>query len=549
VGCRLARQDRNCITIENSNASESTELQVSTSYDSAIEVDGEVALEPQLSVLRVAVAILITVAALFVGGVWVARHVWATQRTLTRSTWFAPYVDATLSPTFPFQDPSFDQARQSVLGFIVSSPTSACSPSWGGAYSLAQADAQLNMGNRIAQYQSIGGNAVVSFGGAANSELALSCTKVSSLANAYESVIHRYHLSIIDLDIEGSALQDWPSIKRRALAIYQVESSVRSQGGHLAVWVTLPVASNGLQGNAISVVDAFLADHVTLAGVNVMAMNFENASNTMLTNIENSLTFTHAQLSTVFASHGISLNSSQVWNDMGATVEIGQNGTAGEVFSVSDARALTSYASTHHLGRISMWSLNRDAQCGTAFPVTGVQSNTCSGVAQSNREFTKVFLKLSGGPSSSAPPVLVTTSTVTDNPATSPYPIWQPNYPYVKGYKVVREGHIYQAKWYNTGEDPAAQVQYQWQTPWLLIGPVLAGDTAPTTTTLAPGTDPAWSSTAHYQIGDRVLFDGLPYQAKWYNTGNSPAAEPSDPTGSPWAPLFTIPGEPPTATN
>ena len=72
---------------------------------------------------------------------------------------------------------------------------------------------------------------------------------------------------------------------------------------------------------------------------------------------------------------------------------------------------------------------------------------------------------------------------------------------------------------------------------------------APTTTTLPPGADPAWSSSAQYQAGARVLFDGLPYQAKWYNSGDSPAAEPSDPSGSPWTPLFTIPGEPVTSSN
>jgi len=28
----------------------------------------------------------------------------------------------------------------------------------------------------------------------------------------------------------------------------------------------------------------------------------------------------------------------------------------------------------------------------------------------------------------------------------------------------VENGEIYQSKWYNTGDDPQAQVQYSWQT-------------------------------------------------------------------------------------
>jgi chitinase len=41
-----------------------------------------------------------------------------------------------------------------------------------------------------------------------------------------------------------------------------------------------------------------------------------------------------------------------------------------------------------------------------------------------------------------------------------------------------------------------------------------------------------------------VAFRGLPYQARWASEGASPASQASDPDGSPWQPLFTIPGEP-----
>ena len=116
--------------------------------------------------------------------------------------------------------------------------------------------------------------------------------------------------------------------------------------------------------------------------------------------------------------------------------------------------------------------------------------------------------------------------------------------PYPVGYKVVRDGEIYQAKWYTQGQDPATVVQFASQTPWQLIGPVLAGSHPPTTTTLPVGTYRAWSPTTTYTAGQRVLFNGLPYQAKWYNVAQSPLAQATDPTGSPWQALFTIPGEP-----
>ncbi|MGH8996713.1 MAG: hypothetical protein ACRDYB_11885, partial [Acidimicrobiales bacterium] len=130
------------------------------------------------------------------------------------------------------------------------------------------------------------------------------------------------------------------------------------------------------------------------------------------------------------------------------------------------------------------------------------------------------------------------------NPADSPYPQWNGTEPYVAGYKVVRQGYIYEAKWYNQGYDPAAQQQFPSQVPWLMIGPVLPGSHQPKLPTLAEGTYPDWSVTQTYSAGDKVLFNGLPYQAKYSTEGASPAAEATDPPASPWTPLFTIPGEP-----
>jgi chitinase len=65
-----------------------------------------------------------------------------------------------------------------------------------------------------------------------------------------------------------------------------------------------------------------------------------------------------------------------------------------------------------------------------------------------------------------------------------------------------------------------------------------------TITTLPAGTYPAWSVDTQYEVGDRVLYQGLPYQAKWINQGTSPATESTDPSGSPWKALYSIPGEP-----
>ncbi len=499
----------------------------------------------QLSLLRVLLALAL-VAGIAIGSAAWIRGAVATAGGKVSPSWFAPYVDATLTPTYQFQDPAYEPARQVVLGFIVSQPGSACTPSWGGAYSLDQAAQALNLDRRIAELRAEGGGVIVSFGGQANTELAVDCTDTKKLTAAYASVIERYHLTTIDLDIEGAASSNWGSIERRAVAIKALQSQVHAEHGHLAVWLTLPVAPNGMQADAISVIDAMLHEGVDVAGVNAMTMDFGVSEADMIGPVEQALTDTHRQLSAIFPRYGIQLSSKDVWNKIGATVMIGQNDSAGEQFTVADASQLESFAASNSMARLSMWSLNRDARCGTSYAEIGVHANTCSGVAEDSLQFAHIFGKLQGTAAAAAgtvTPQAVKTVTA-DNPATSPYPIWQPADPYETGYKVVRFGSVYQAKWYNEGQDPAIQTQYPWQTPWLLIGPVLPGDHAPTTTTLAPGMYPAWSPKSAYTPGTKVLFDGEPYQAKWYNQATSPAAEPTDPSGSPWKPLFSIPGEP-----
>jgi chitinase len=229
---------------------------------------------------------------------------------------------------------------------------------------------------------------------------------------------------------------------------------------------------------------------------------------------------------------------------------LGVNDITDEHFTVENARQLTAFTSREGIPRVSAWSLNRDSECGAAFPEVGFVSNTCSGVLQSSLEFTHIFSRLRGtktarnntAPTSSQ---LQGTSTTTDNPASSPYPIWQPSAAYVAGYKIVWQGDIYEANWWSQGTAPGSVVTNSTtSSPWLLIGPVPAGTRAPKPALLASATQPEWSATKVYRAGQRVSFDGLPYQARWYTQGDQPLdALPGNPS-SPWEPLFTVPGEP-----
>jgi chitinase len=258
---------------------------------------------------------------------------------------------------------------------------------------------------------------------------------------------------------------------------------------------------------------------------------------------ESALTQTEHQLGIFYQQAGIHLNDATLWTKMGATPMIGQNDVADEIFTLANATELNQFVLSHKLGRMSMWSANRDIACGANYVFTQVVSDACSGVQQDAHGFANRLgagfdgsILLSAGLVTTAEPVS-NLAQQTDDPATSPYQIWSPSGAYLKGTKVVWHHNVYEAKWWTQGDIPDNPVLQQWQTPWTLIGPVLPGEKPIPQPTLPPGIYPNWTGTAIYNTGDRVLFNGVPYQAKWWNTGQSPATSTSNPDSSPWVPL------------
>jgi chitinase len=511
--------------------------------------------EPQgpterLSIVRLSIVLLIVVAVAGTAFTGVRKAV--AQAQPRAKAWSVPYVDVTLTPTYQFQDPQSNPSRDVALAFVVADPEGASTPSWGGAYSLDEAGDDLELDRRIAQLRSAGGDIVISFGGLANQELAVTCDDQDALEDAYRTVIERYDASVIDLDIEGDALADRSSIERRVAAIAAIQQERQADGEVLDVWLTLPVSTGGLTADGVGLLRSNLEGGVALLGVNAMTMNFSderNPTTDMLAASKKALEATATQVGDVYRELGTDLDEAKRWAKLGATPMIGQNDVDGEVFTLEDAQGLAEFAQSKGVARVSTWSLNRDRACGATFSDVSVHSNTCSGVAQEPLAFAEIFNALPGRAPTAGEIDAVTVpdqSPSADDPARSPYPVWRPTAQYPEGYKVVWKGNVYQAKWFNQGADPSTAVSSQWETPWALIGPVVATDTAPTITTVPPGTLPVWDPTTLYEKGTTVSFDGLPYQARWTTKGDAPSTQFPVGPESAWKPLFQVPGEPAT---
>ena len=296
---------------------------------------------------------------------------------------YSPYVDATNWPTPDLvQTAAARSTRELTLAFIVSGSTP-CRASWGGYYDR---DAKF-MTAQIAALRAAGGDVIMSFGGAANQELALTCTTVQALADEYQAVIDAYQLTSIDFDIEGAATNDAASVQRRSAAIAILQQRARAANRKLDVTLTLPVMPYGLTPDGLAVVRSAVNAGVVLSSIDIMTMDYGlgSAQGKMGIWAIEAATSTHNQIAPLYPT----LSSAQRYGLVGVIPMIGQNDILGEIFTLSDAAYVRSQATTLGLARIAIWSASRDQPCPEG-PNTRAQDN-CSSVAAPAGAFSKAL--------------------------------------------------------------------------------------------------------------------------------------------------------------
>ena len=169
-----------------------------------------------------------------------------------------------------------------------------------------------------------------------------------------------------------------------------LERSAAAARRRLQVSLTLPVLPSGLDRYGLSVLRSAIAHRARIDVVNVMTMDFGDATaprpaGQMGQYAIEAASATYAQLKRLYRSR----SSSQLWRMVGVTPMIGVNDQADEVFGLTDARRLVAFARAKHLGRLAFWSGARDRAC-----VGGIQrypQDDCSSVSQRPWAFSLAF--------------------------------------------------------------------------------------------------------------------------------------------------------------
>ncbi|PYC69167.1 chitinase [Streptomyces tateyamensis] len=304
---------------------------------------------------------------------------------------YAPYFEA-----WNGQDPAALAKQAGVkylsMAFLQTAETGSCTAYWNGDSS--QPIAAATFGSSIKSIQAAGGDVIPSFGGytadTTKTDIADSCTSVSSIAAVYEKLVTTYNVHRIDLDVEQDSLTNSAGIDRRNKAIAQVESWAAANGRTVQFSYTLPTNTDGLDSGGRAVLANAVANKARIDVVNIMTFDYYTGATIEMAKA----TETAGQgLENYLASLYPGKSATQLWAMVGVTEMQGIDdyGKA-ETFTTADAATVLNWAKSKGINELSVWALQRDN--GGCVGTAG--SDSCSGIGQSSWYFSHAFEPFTG---------------------------------------------------------------------------------------------------------------------------------------------------------
>ncbi|MGW5434475.1 lectin [Streptomyces sp. NPDC004059] len=284
----------------------------------------------------------------------------------------APYLyNGWGSPPNPSTITQATGVKWFTLAFVLSNGY--CNPQWDGSRPLTGGVDQQTVNTVRAG----GGDVIPSFGGYSGNKLESSCSSASELAAAYQKVINAYGLKAIDIDIEADAYSNGTVQQRTVDAL----KTVKAGNPGLKVYITI---GTGQSGPDTSLINRAASSGLTVDAWAIMPFDFGGAGQNM-----GNLTTQAAEGLKNALKNAYHYSDDQAYRDMGIS---SMNGITdnNETVTVNDFRTILAYAQAHHLARLTFWSANRDRPC------TGGPADSCSGVNQSDWDYTRVFAAYTG---------------------------------------------------------------------------------------------------------------------------------------------------------
>ncbi|MFF7813417.1 fibronectin type III domain-containing protein [Streptomyces sp. NPDC007945] len=261
------------------------------------------------------------------------------------------------------------------MAFILSS--GGCNPAWDGQRPLTGGIDQ----STINAIRAAGGDIVPSIGGWSGNKLGPNCATPEALAGAYQKVIDAYGLKSIDVDIENTDEFENAAVQDRVLGALKI---VKANNPGLRTILTFGTSTTGPTSWGHRLIERSKALDAGIDVFTIMPFDFGGGAD-MYGN-------------TIKAAEGLKTKLKAVygWDDATAYAHIGISGMNGlsdqqEVTTPQTWTNIRDWANTHHIARLAFWSVNRDRGCAG-----GGVTETCSGIAQADWEFTRITAGFTG---------------------------------------------------------------------------------------------------------------------------------------------------------
>ncbi|MET7622601.1 chitinase [Streptomyces sp. NPDC005408] len=266
--------------------------------------------------------------------------------------------------------------KQFTMAFMLSD--GGCNPKWDSSRALTGGTDQ----SAINAIRAKGGDVTVSFGGWSGTKLEQKCSSASALAGAYQKVINAYKLKSIDIDIEADAFNS-ATVRQRTVDALKI---IKTNNSGVKVYITFGTTPTGPDANGKDLIKRGAAKGLNADAWAIMPFDYDKGAVDMAATTKSAV---DGLKSAVAGAYGLS--SDAAYRKVGFSSMNGKTDSAGETVTLNNFKSMISYAQSHHLARVSFWSVNRDRKCGS-----GTDADACSGISQNAYDFTKALAIYTG---------------------------------------------------------------------------------------------------------------------------------------------------------
>ncbi len=315
----------------------------------------------------------------------------------------APFVDYTAWPTPQIAEYSSASGVDAYfLGFLVAKPGGDKQIYWGGQSVMVDSnipDESFSGNATISDYgkkdirlfRNMGGEVILSFGGASNVPVEEEETDITKIVALYSAIIKNYGIRHIDFDFEGAFIHNQEAQDRHVAAMAQL----LQQFFYVQISYTLPVdgAPGSLEGfneGGVNLLKKLADNGIQPSLINGMLMEFgQSSSPDAFQCCVSGLNGMHKQIASVFTDW----SSNKIWRRMGACPMFGRH-LNGKIFTLDDQYKLAAFASEKNLGCLSGWDATRDRNQGFLQGCNNLQGQDlakCTYVSQQPYEFARII--------------------------------------------------------------------------------------------------------------------------------------------------------------